>query len=221
MRRSSAARRGIALAIAVGIAGSIAGCSSPLLVWRTFPPDTTIRARVEVVVDDVRPERRGGRDHRLIGNELSAIGVPMHLRLRDELETSRRLRALVEAALATRGIGAPVANAFTKVRLGVEIGELWCAATESGGYAAQAALVVHVLGMPRGEVFATERFAHRVEEKRNCAVAYRALLDVMTEQLAGAAGQSPLRELLLGETAGVVTGQISTGRSGVREDGGS
>lgn len=203
MTRSSATQ--VASAVGIVLALCVGGCSSPLLVWRAHPPDVVVRARVEVVVDDVRPERRGGRDHRLIGNELSAIGVPLQLRLSDELETSRRLRALVEGALATRGIGAPVANAFTKIRLGVEIGELWCSATESGGYAAQAALLVHVLGMPRGEVFATERFAHRVDEQRNCAVAYRALLDVMSEKIAGAAGQSPLRELLLGETAGVVT----------------
>ena len=154
----------------------VAGCSSPLLVWQARTPDPSPQARVEVVVDDVRPERRGGRDHRWIGQELSAFGLPMHLRLSDELEASRRMKALVAGALASRAIGAPVANGFAKVRLGVELAELWCApapAGERGPFLAQVALVMHALHMPRGEVWHSERLAARVDGAANCAVALR------------------------------------------------
>lgn len=149
----------------------------------------------------MRPERRGGRDHRWIGQELSAFGLPMHLRLSDELEASRRIKALIAGALASRAIGAPVADGFAKVRLGVELAELWCAPSPAGApgpFVAQVALQLHALHMPRGEVWHSERFAARVDGAANCAVALRRLLDRTSDDLAAAFGRAPLRDRLLG-----------------------
>lgn len=173
------------------------GCTAPLLVWQPRTPDPHVRSRVEVVVDDVRPDRRGGRDHREIGRELSAFGLPLSLRLVDELEPSRKIRVLVQGALASRGIGAPIAESFAAVRVGVEISDLWCAPDE-GAFAAQGAISLHVLTMPRGEPGASERFTGRVDHQSNCAVAFRRLLDAMSNELASAFGRADLRDRLLG-----------------------
>ena len=127
--------------------------------------------------------------------------------MKDELEPSRRIRALVGDALASRGFLPPVAGTFSKVEVGVEIAELWCAPPPVEGevrplagvkFDAMVALDLRVLAMPRGESWAQRRLVGKVAAAPNCAQAFRQLLDGMSRDVAAALSDATLRDRLLG-----------------------
>lgn len=182
---------------AVFIVGTAAGCSGHYLSWTPRRPAAARAVRVEVVVDDLRPEKRGGRDRRVVGSELGSFGIPIQLRHSDEREVTGRVRDLVAAALGARGVETARDLEHGERKVAVEIAELWCA-PEGNVLHAIARLNVSVLALPSGEPLYRDSVLAESFDPRTCPRALAATLDKLGDALTERATAGTFHDRLLG-----------------------
>jgi hypothetical protein len=99
----------------------------PYLRWKSAPSATSAAGKIAIIVEDKREPKKGGDDHRAIGVETGAFGIPDTVRLPSPDEAASALRGLVAQAALAAGVGvSPPGDTSATAKVVVELQTLWC-----------------------------------------------------------------------------------------------